>query len=1012
MKRKIFSKLLMGALLVASVSSFVSCKDYDDDINTINEKLATLALQSTVDNLQSQLQQAISAAQAAQSTADQAVKAAAAAQSTADAAATKAALAEVDAAAKAAGEEAAKAITNAATAQTAAEAAQKTADEAAAAAKAAQAAADAAAAAAASGSDAAKAEAAAAKAAAEVAQAAADAAAKAAADNKSAVEAAAAVAAEAKKAAADAAAVAATAAGKEVDLSDYVTTKALEEALKDYAKATNDYVTKAQLNDELKTIKEQLEKVNKGFEKLEALGDLEVLAQTIDGYKKSIDQFFKALTHVEVFASLSNGLSNGGADLQYVALPAIVGQVSANSTFGKKEVTAAGNYSASSTVSYAKNTLIEVPTELIVRVNPVDATFDAENVRLQDSKGNDLSAFLKASKVEKYNDLLKTRAVETGLWKIKFVPKNTQAKINAQTIDGGANKLYAVAINNTDSAATRYVASSYDITVTADAYTPATSLDNVHVYTEVSDPDDANHTLATGNYDGRDETVGNILYAAQGEKIYVDFSKVIAGTAPNKYANVDKWYVVRDDNYAVTSDGGDAGTGTSEINAWKLYKYTGLNTIYDVKDGKKAITVTGLPEAGDEIAFRVFAVNFDGTLVDADGEGFVVYIGGSQGAEGTTITGKFTAGIDNVNNILIPFTPTRKQGVIDNPTTVTVKNGNASYSVEVSLVDGNNNPTTVWNNVKKAKVKVITDLTTWKDGATATGSFKLTESGSSVVVNTISVSLTKVMPTAFPATFKWKDNQLVGNKFTSYIYPTGDDWTTAATTGHMQFSDAITGLDNNYRFTIGTAALDADGAYTKNLVNTTGTDYDITVPKALIGTEHALNIDYVYYNISSDTDDNNWPITGESRTIEFANPVALTKFSAWNNWYSGTKGEITHVPNQITYETPSSLDLESGKDITDYIFTTNTYDSDFAGKLSELISGARQKYVTVKSVKLTSNGSGNEDYFTVDKTTFAFTEVAGSKNPTADVNSTLTIVLTDAYGKDHTIAAPFVVKKR
>jgi len=33
MKRKIFSKLLMGAFLIASVSMFVSCKDYDDDIN-------------------------------------------------------------------------------------------------------------------------------------------------------------------------------------------------------------------------------------------------------------------------------------------------------------------------------------------------------------------------------------------------------------------------------------------------------------------------------------------------------------------------------------------------------------------------------------------------------------------------------------------------------------------------------------------------------------------------------------------------------------------------------------------------------------------------------------------------------------------------------------------------------------------------------------------------------------------------------------------------------------------
>ena len=39
MKRKIFSKLLMGALLIASVSSFVSCKDYDDDINDLRSQI-------------------------------------------------------------------------------------------------------------------------------------------------------------------------------------------------------------------------------------------------------------------------------------------------------------------------------------------------------------------------------------------------------------------------------------------------------------------------------------------------------------------------------------------------------------------------------------------------------------------------------------------------------------------------------------------------------------------------------------------------------------------------------------------------------------------------------------------------------------------------------------------------------------------------------------------------------------------------------------------------------------
>ena len=49
MKRKYLSALLMGALTVASVSTFTSCKDYDDDINMnasqikdLQEQLKTL----------------------------------------------------------------------------------------------------------------------------------------------------------------------------------------------------------------------------------------------------------------------------------------------------------------------------------------------------------------------------------------------------------------------------------------------------------------------------------------------------------------------------------------------------------------------------------------------------------------------------------------------------------------------------------------------------------------------------------------------------------------------------------------------------------------------------------------------------------------------------------------------------------------------------------------------------------------------------------------------------------
>src|SRR5574344_2081126 len=60
MKKRILSSLLMGALFVASMSTFTSCKDYDDDINSNKSDIAALqsqvtALETAKTNLESQL---------------------------------------------------------------------------------------------------------------------------------------------------------------------------------------------------------------------------------------------------------------------------------------------------------------------------------------------------------------------------------------------------------------------------------------------------------------------------------------------------------------------------------------------------------------------------------------------------------------------------------------------------------------------------------------------------------------------------------------------------------------------------------------------------------------------------------------------------------------------------------------------------------------------------------------------------------------------------------------------
>ena len=56
MKRMYLSALLMGALTIASVSTFTSCKDYDDDINMNTSQIKDL--QEQLKTLQTALDQA------------------------------------------------------------------------------------------------------------------------------------------------------------------------------------------------------------------------------------------------------------------------------------------------------------------------------------------------------------------------------------------------------------------------------------------------------------------------------------------------------------------------------------------------------------------------------------------------------------------------------------------------------------------------------------------------------------------------------------------------------------------------------------------------------------------------------------------------------------------------------------------------------------------------------------------------------------------------------------------
>jgi len=596
MKRKIFSKLLMGALLVASVSSFVSCKDYDDDINNLQDQINAKAAASQIESLQSQLTGISSTASSALAKAEAAATAAAAAQNTADKAATQAALDAVKATAEKAGTDAAKAINDAAAA------------------------------------------AAAAKSEADAAKAAGEAAAKAAQE-------------AAEKAIAEAIAKVpvydltpyATKAELEGlaskdDLKGYATTADVAKAVAD---ATKDVATTAALNKALEDLKADLEK---------QIADAKAAMSQASATQGAVDQLWaNAVSSIELAYAVNQ--------VNKTNLYFFQGEQIVNYTFGKEYESS--ELPASQYQEYKKGDDIIFRNNVIVRVNPVTAELKAENVKLINSLGQNLDEIVKIQKVERYNDLL-TRAGETGLWQITFARQESAtdaqfakatkgATITEENTTARGKALYAIAVNNTtDATADRFAVTSYNFNIWYGEYDNANSLyftvegtwwGNLHNRwngskviaedeTKASEPADyqwnwrgpaALPVVKTGST----ANVSNDSRYARTTYINAEVNEPfkIAGIQENF---IDYYYVVLDYDCAIESS-------PSELRAWQSYVIEGINEkVESGKDLNITITDKGADAEGDIVGFRVFGVNYDGTLADPDGVAFYVQVGSAK----------------------------------------------------------------------------------------------------------------------------------------------------------------------------------------------------------------------------------------------------------------------------------------------------------------------------------------------------------------------------------------------
>ena len=622
MKRKIFSKLLMVALVIAAVGSFVSCKDYDDDINNLQKQIDAKAAISELTALQSTLDSKIAAAQSA----------AAAAQATADAAATKTAVADLKTALETAIADAKKAGTDAGTqageAITKANAAATAAEEAAQAAKDADAAAK-----------------------------------KALEDALEDIKATYATKAEAA-AAADAAADAAAAEAKAAidKLGDTYFTIAEAEKLQ---KQVDDL--KADLESQIE------EKVKEAI-------------KNVDNAVASVDAIWSAITSIELVQSWSKYAAPAGAHDGIQVLNFQYGHVGKDAKFGDNE----GYEEANKVIEYGEGDSIKVQNFILVRVSPANATLDKDNILLINSKGEAIDDYVEVLEPIKYNSVLtRGTTVESGLYQIPVQLKTKDVDVEElkdvvaeYNTDGTVkrNVLFAVAVNNTkDAADKRYVNTTFDLTAAAGKYVPATAFtftvngeafntlknrwDGAKVVSEKGQQStkpenaelawgkDASNKTVLPVYevdevkqaaDNSNKATYNVVVESSAaetrngnDALIVELNKPFT-VKMNLPTQIDYYYVLFDKQSAIES-------APSEWNAWSKYEVEGLGEMKQSNE-ELELTIKTDKAQGDYIGFRVYAVNYDGTLADPDGRAFYVKVGDITRGN-VSVSGSWTASV-------------------------------------------------------------------------------------------------------------------------------------------------------------------------------------------------------------------------------------------------------------------------------------------------------------------------------------------------------------------------------
>ena len=614
---------------------------------------------------------------------------------------------------------------------------------------------------------------------------------------------------------------------------------------------------------------------------------------------------------------------------------------------------------------------ITITDSLVVRVSPTNAVLTPANISLINSQGKELNEFVDVQSVKPYKKLITgaTRAANAtegnGLWTVTFKLKDGVdiQKFEEATISQNSYVQFAVAVKNTTSEAKespRRVISAYSVDVKGSSYEPANNnilvqgnddvwkdIRNVrNRFSVVWNNGEANGTAYSAETDERKygvselEWAGKTPYTAEeaanhtqlaendqrayswrnplpvtvGKKINIAVGAMLGGnntpsyynTQTGRYYAVKGFYVTLDKDFAIES-------APSELNAWAKYSYENVGVTNSKGKITKAahmfygnegyITINSLEDTevkGDIIGFRVFAVNFDGTLVDPDGRAFYVKVGDAKDQQtvaeaNATITATasgsqyfkrngnesnffanittdaFNVGATEITDWTVDYT--NNPGDLGNDPIKNLSYGddfNVKYynkkGQEVSITSGE---------VASAKVFLLRPQR-FVDGGTYT--IKATLSDNVHELRDVTLKFTKVMPTAKDIkALKYVDEKLVANNLFSNV-----DWTSS----------------NIYKFNQNPAN---DGSIYEKVVSREMTDY----VSGLVDSHYtlwfeSLNVKQskIAFDYSYSVDRKN--IDGKEHAISYAydfGPISLTHSYVTGEWLAPSEYVINAESN-------------------------------------------------------------------------------------------------------------------